>query len=57
MGHSLSSINGDYLLDYNVIVVSLNYRLGAFGFLSVEGDPILTGNQVSYLYPALHLIL
>jgi len=38
--------NGDFLLDYGVIAVSVNYRLGPLGFLSVQDDPVLTGNQV-----------
>jgi len=42
-------INGDFLLDYDVVVVGLNYRLGPFGFLSVDGDPVLTGNQVCHV--------
>jgi len=38
--------NGDFLLDYGVIALSITYRMGPLGFLSVAGDPILTGNQV-----------
>jgi len=54
-GHAEQYINGEFLLDYGVIVVSLNYRLGALGFLSVEGDPVLTGNLVGKL--ALQVLL
>jgi len=34
----------EYLLDYNLVVVSINYRLGALGFLSLE-SPSVSGNQ------------
>lgn len=36
----------DYLVEKNVTVVTFNYRLGAFGFLSLD-DPSLNipGNQ------------
>ena len=34
----------DYLLDYELVVVSINYRLGALGFLSLD-SPTLSGNQ------------
>ena len=34
----------DYLLDYDLLVVSINYRLGALGFLSLD-SPTLSGNQ------------
>ena len=34
----------DYLLDYDLVVVSINYRLGALGFLSLD-SPTLSGNQ------------
>ena len=32
------------LLDQDVLVVSVNYRLGPFGFLALEGNPDLAGN-------------
>lgn len=34
----------DILLDYNLIVVTFNYRIGALGFLSFE-DEVLPGNN------------
>ena len=34
----------DYLLDFDLVVVSINYRLGALGFLSLD-SPTLSGNQ------------
>jgi carboxylesterase type B len=36
----------EYLIENNVTIVTINYRLGAFGFLSLE-DPLLNvpGNQ------------
>jgi len=34
----------DFLLESGMVVVSINYRLGAFGFLAIEGSSI-TGNQ------------
>ena len=33
-----------FLLDKNIILVTINYRLGAFGFLSLE-NPLMPGNQ------------
>ena len=33
-----------FLVDYDVVVVSLNYRLGALGFLSLD-TPAISGNQ------------
>ena len=36
----------DYLVDKNVTVVTLNYRLGAFGFLSLDDEALnVPGNQ------------
>jgi para-nitrobenzyl esterase len=34
----------EFLLDDDVVFVSLQYRLGALGFLAVEGSPVLPGN-------------
>ncbi|KAJ3644895.1 hypothetical protein Zmor_022595 [Zophobas morio] len=34
----------DYLLDENVVLVNLNYRLGPLGFLSTK-DPVVPGNN------------
>jgi len=34
----------DFLLESGMVVVSINYRLGALGFLAIEGTSI-TGNQ------------
>lgn len=46
-GSTSTQIYGpDYLVEKNVTVVTINYRLGAFGFLSLD-DPELNipGNQ------------
>ncbi|XP_030751749.1 uncharacterized protein LOC115879197 [Sitophilus oryzae] len=43
-GHSLYNSTGpDYLIEQGVIVVTLTYRLGPFGFLST-GDDVISGN-------------
>jgi len=34
-------------VDYGVVVVSINYRLGPLGFLSLPGHPTINGNQVN----------
>ncbi|XP_014244331.1 venom carboxylesterase-6-like [Cimex lectularius] len=39
-----STSGPEYLLDHNVILVTMNYRLGILGFLSTEDD-ILPGNN------------
>nr|XP_023024206.1 juvenile hormone esterase-like [Leptinotarsa decemlineata] len=38
-----SSFGPKYLVDHNIIVVTMNYRLGAFGFLATT-DGIIPGN-------------
>ncbi|XP_060878026.1 esterase FE4-like [Metopolophium dirhodum] len=43
-GHSRSGLYGpDYLMDKDVILVTIHYRLGIFGFLSAEDD-VIPGN-------------
>jgi len=43
-GHSRSSMFGpDYLMDKDVILITINYRLGILGFLSTEDD-VIPGN-------------
>ena len=37
-------MNPELLLDSGVLVVSVNYRLGPFGFFALEGNPELAGN-------------
>ena len=39
-----SIANGYFLLEHDVVVVSMNYRLGVFGFLSLN-SPEVSGNQ------------
>ena len=34
----------EFLIDYEVVIVTINYRLGMLGFLSMD-DPELSGNQ------------
>lgn len=40
---STTMYNPDYLLDEDVVMVSLNYRVGPLGFLST-GDRVASGN-------------
>ncbi|KAL4097005.1 hypothetical protein QTP88_021850 [Uroleucon formosanum] len=43
-GHGRSGLYGpDYLMDKDVILVTIHYRLGIFGFLSTEDD-VISGN-------------
>nr|WEQ60882.1 venom carboxylesterase [Phaedon brassicae] len=42
-GNSYDSYGPDYLLEHGVVMVSANYRCGAFGFLST-GDHVVPGN-------------
>ena len=44
------------LLDKDVIFVSMNYRLGVFGFLTL-GDESLPGNlgMISFLVPCIYV--
>ena len=39
-----SFANGYFLLEHDVVLVSMNYRLGVFGFLSLN-SPEVSGNQ------------
>ena len=34
----------EWFMDYDVVLVTVNYRLGPFGFLSM-GDEVIQGNQ------------
>ncbi|CAK9831424.1 Esterase FE4 [Anthophora retusa] len=43
-GSSFTMTRADYLLERDVVVVTTNYRLGAFGFLNL-GHPSAPGNQ------------
>ncbi|XP_055914839.1 uncharacterized protein LOC129948049 [Eupeodes corollae] len=59
-GHSLSGFGPRYLLDTDVVFVTFNYRLGPFGFLSLD-SPEAPGNyayldQVMALQWVHHLI-
>lgn len=38
-----TSVGPDYILDHDVVLVSMNYRLGVLGFLST-GDHFASGN-------------
>lgn len=43
-GHSGSNVFGaEYFMDKDVVLVSINYRLGLFGFISTEDD-VIPGN-------------
>ena len=42
-GGSSDQFGGEYLLDKNVLLVTMNYRLGIFGFFSTR-DSAATGN-------------
>ncbi|KAJ8968261.1 hypothetical protein NQ317_005409, partial [Molorchus minor] len=37
---TFSSVNPAYFVDYNIVIVTINYRLGPFGFLTTEDDVI-----------------
>jgi len=41
---SSTMYRGDYFMDENVVLVTLNYRLGPFGFLSTQ-DNVIKGNM------------
>jgi bile salt-stimulated lipase len=43
-GNSHSYAHPEFMMDHDVIFVSLNYRLGMFGFLSTEDD-VVSGNN------------
>ncbi|XP_076275438.1 juvenile hormone esterase-like [Rhynchophorus ferrugineus] len=43
-GHSRYNSTGpDFLIEHDIVIVTLNYRLGPFGFLST-GDDVIPGN-------------
>lgn len=42
-----TEMGGQFLMDYNVVFVSFNYRLGPLGFLST-GDDIVPGNMAMW---------
>lgn len=44
MSGSSNTYRPDYFMDEDVVLVTLNYRLNAFGFLN-SGDQFLRGNQ------------
>lgn len=41
---SSSGLHGSFLVDEDIILVTVNYRLGVLGFLST-GDEIISGNN------------
>ncbi|KAI4457906.1 carboxylesterase [Holotrichia oblita] len=44
LGHGHMYAGPEYLMDEDVILVTMNYRVGAFGFLSTEDD-VVPGNN------------
>ena len=46
-GHSTKE-GPQYLLDENVVLVTINYRLGIFGFLTTE-DAVAPGSEAHYI--------
>ncbi|CAG7816166.1 unnamed protein product, partial [Allacma fusca] len=38
------SVGADYFMDEDMILITVNYRLGAFGFLTLGDEEILPGN-------------
>lgn len=44
MSGSSNTYRADYFMDEDVVLVTLNYRVGSFGFLNT-GDAVLRGNQ------------
>ena len=51
-GHS-SSYNGEYLAQLGVVVVTINYRVGAFGFLDKDGKGACPANHPQHGHPAM----
>ena len=48
----------DYLVEEGVVLVTINYRLGPLGFLSLGNDTIFGNQVVSLTFPApSHLLL
>ncbi len=43
-GSSVTNPSPDFLMDYDIVLVTINYRLGSLGFLSLGNDEV-TGNQ------------
>ncbi len=43
-GSSVNNYTPDFLLDYDIVLVTINYRLGFLGFVSL-GNEEVTGNQ------------